>query len=791
MVVLLRRVEVEGYRFFKDPFRVEFGDGVTVIAGPVGSGKSSLLSAVEYALYGTDSYIERRVYTKKDLVNSASASLRVLLELEVEGEGVYRIERRLSKEGRERVEVLLPDGGILRESSKVLEKVEELLGMDFFEFSRSVSINYVTLFLLAHGSQSVRSRVLDRLLGIDAVEKLARAITAKPILDEMRSLKGDVDFLRSAGFSEENLNILREEERRLEQELIEGERLLEGLKKEASDLEGAAKKYQELKSELNAKEKLLEDLRDRVKGVLSLDALVVGLEELRDKLLRAAEKLLPPSKLIKEIEGIEVSEYNLREVFSAFERVFHQLDEIYSEKYREIKGLSAQVEVYEKQLREIESRLVGLEEHVSDYERAESEIEKIKSEYGDENKLREEIGRLESELGMLQRRSELERCVSSVRRVLAEEVAKKGEAECYVCGNRLSEEFLDWVREKVSKSVKELKDVEESIGKLRERINVLKKKLEDLREYKLTLINYEAAYEEYQRLLEERKNLQAALDAEREELERAKSGLSVIGAELKVVREDFLRLRTSYSKLPLLDEIKKLEQEVSSLRSELQRLEPQYNKYLELEKRIEALSREIEDKRHRLEGIRKDIDEKRAMLESFEERLARERRLEEVLGKVRRVKEALIEVHADLRSQKIMELNKVVNEIVRGIYPYTDIEEVRVRVVSPSRRVGGRSIYQVEVKVGGEWYPYSSRLSDGQKTVVFLSLLIGLNRLLNKRVGFLVLDEPVPNVDDAIKASLLKSMLLVTGLRQAIVTTQAEDIAGRVEGVSLVRLSRM
>src|SRR5260370_33383652 len=45
-------VEASGFRGFRDPVRIEFGPGFTIIDGRNGVGKSTIFDAVEFALTG-------------------------------------------------------------------------------------------------------------------------------------------------------------------------------------------------------------------------------------------------------------------------------------------------------------------------------------------------------------------------------------------------------------------------------------------------------------------------------------------------------------------------------------------------------------------------------------------------------------------------------------------------------------------------------------------------------------------------------------------------------------------
>ncbi|MFP3207749.1 MAG: AAA family ATPase, partial [Caldivirga sp.] len=54
-------LELEGFRVFKGRVGFNFIDGINIIHGPIGSGKSSIIQAIEFALYGNQLEARERV----------------------------------------------------------------------------------------------------------------------------------------------------------------------------------------------------------------------------------------------------------------------------------------------------------------------------------------------------------------------------------------------------------------------------------------------------------------------------------------------------------------------------------------------------------------------------------------------------------------------------------------------------------------------------------------------------------------------------------------------------------
>ncbi|MET4099632.1 exonuclease SbcC [Agrococcus sp. UYP10] len=89
------RLALEAFGPFRDRFEVDFasfqGDGVYLIAGPTGAGKSTVLDAISFALYGSAPRYDERAHLRSDLAGPGSPTV---VELDVQlGERVLRVLR--------------------------------------------------------------------------------------------------------------------------------------------------------------------------------------------------------------------------------------------------------------------------------------------------------------------------------------------------------------------------------------------------------------------------------------------------------------------------------------------------------------------------------------------------------------------------------------------------------------------------------------------------------------------------------------------------------------------------
>ncbi|HMQ27850.1 MAG TPA: AAA family ATPase, partial [Acidimicrobiales bacterium] len=92
-------LEVEGFTAFRDRTTVEFRDAdLFALSGPTGAGKSSVIDALTFALYGSVArYGDRRLVSP--LISQGKVEARVRLDFAL-GEQAFRVARVVRATGR-------------------------------------------------------------------------------------------------------------------------------------------------------------------------------------------------------------------------------------------------------------------------------------------------------------------------------------------------------------------------------------------------------------------------------------------------------------------------------------------------------------------------------------------------------------------------------------------------------------------------------------------------------------------------------------------------------------------
>src|SRR5512146_3256574 len=92
-----RELTLEGFRSYRDRTTFDFRDRRLVgIVGPIGAGKSSILDAIAFALYGKTPAVESAT---RSLIHQLCDAAHVELVFQVDGQ-TWRVQRGLRRKGQ-------------------------------------------------------------------------------------------------------------------------------------------------------------------------------------------------------------------------------------------------------------------------------------------------------------------------------------------------------------------------------------------------------------------------------------------------------------------------------------------------------------------------------------------------------------------------------------------------------------------------------------------------------------------------------------------------------------------
>jgi DNA repair protein SbcC/Rad50 len=252
-------IEVQGFTAFRDRQEVDLSElGLFVITGPTGSGKTSLLDAMIFALYGRVPRAGR--HGMKDLISHGIAEARVKLEFSVDDQR-YRVSRRLSRSQAQSATLERVDGDQWRSAVdgsgvKVVDtRIVELLRLPYDAFTRAVVLPQGEFHQFLRGDRDERRKILTRLLGLDHYEEMGRRARARAKdLETKAEATDQVLAEQYADVSEEakgQLEVQAAEAERRATELGEALKRAEGIEAERGTLTSTVAKLGERSGQID------------------------------------------------------------------------------------------------------------------------------------------------------------------------------------------------------------------------------------------------------------------------------------------------------------------------------------------------------------------------------------------------------------------------------------------------------------------------------------------------------------------------------------------------------------
>ncbi len=184
------RLELQGFASFREHTVIDFTDAdLFVLSGPTGAGKSTVVDAMSFALYGSVArYDDSRLV--EPVISQGLRDARVLLDFHADGVG-YRVARRVQRQtggGATTKEARLErlpdvDGGdpidLAIGAREVSAEVEALLGLSFEHFCRTVVLPQGAFQEFLHAKPGERQELLVRLLDLGIYRDVAKRARAR------------------------------------------------------------------------------------------------------------------------------------------------------------------------------------------------------------------------------------------------------------------------------------------------------------------------------------------------------------------------------------------------------------------------------------------------------------------------------------------------------------------------------------------------------------------------------------------------------------------------------------
>lgn len=184
-------------------------DGIFAITGPTGAGKSTLLDAICLGLYGRTPRLNKVSKGNNEIMSQLTGECFSEVEFETEkGHFRCRWEQHRARRKAEgdlqtpRHEICeVTTGKIFQTRSRgVLNTIEEVTGMDFERFTRSMLLAQGDFSAFLQASADERSPILEQITGTEIYSKISQKVfeitrEQEQALDELKAALGEIQLL--------------------------------------------------------------------------------------------------------------------------------------------------------------------------------------------------------------------------------------------------------------------------------------------------------------------------------------------------------------------------------------------------------------------------------------------------------------------------------------------------------------------------------------------------------------------------------------------------------------------
>jgi exonuclease SbcC len=175
------KLTLEGFTSFRQRTEIDFtGLDLFAITGPTGSGKTSIIDAITYSLYGQTARLGGKGLG--ELINQGSSRLAVMLEFESGGKH-YRIARVLKRSGpvSVRLEVVEADGDHCFDGGarEIAVQITKIVGLDFDAFTKAVVLPQGKFDEFLRGDPAERREILEALLNLGMYREMMQRANAR------------------------------------------------------------------------------------------------------------------------------------------------------------------------------------------------------------------------------------------------------------------------------------------------------------------------------------------------------------------------------------------------------------------------------------------------------------------------------------------------------------------------------------------------------------------------------------------------------------------------------------
>jgi DNA repair protein SbcC/Rad50 len=801
--MILRSIRLENIRSYTHE-TIEFPEGSVLLSGDIGSGKSTILLAIEFAFFG----IMRAELSGASLLRHGKNTGSVELKFEI-SDKEYIIKRALK---RARDAVTQDTGYIITDGRKfegtpveLKARIIGILGYPEELISKSKSLIYrYTVYTpqeemkhILFEDKDMRLDTLRKLFGIDKYKTIREnaVIFIREIKNKQSELSRQLEFYDELKKEkEEKTSKIKELSLAIENTKKETERLKAAVnaeKEKLSAFEDEIKKHNELKRKLDIAES---QMAAKKISAESISARIRESKEHAESLAKRLESFkemtepVPEKDIEKEVSRTEEELTNLVKNKAAANEKLALIQ-------RQAKTLETEIETLSESSKKL--ILIRAKGH---------EIEEQLKKIPEQQALSEELQEKEKKVllaheNILLKINESESIISEI----------KDAQTCPTCSQVVDSRHREMVIEKEKKNIescrKEKEHFNENLKKIRENLLKIKRNLDKLSEIETS---YRATREEIVKL-EESGKLLVKKQKELSSLYEQKSRITIpdeaplrkeleqLKKRLSAARDHNLKLREKKNLHELIererknitylnDDLSRLSKETQALAAEKENLSKDISKYAGIAEKHEKQKEFLESAREKLQEAEIEhaskTQEKKSLESQVSETEKRLKSLEKTEQKIKKLSELLrwfdeffLNLMVTMEKHIMISIHREFDNLLKEWFSLL-IEDLSISLDD-----------EFSVRIMQDGYDTGvESLSGGEKTAVALAYRLSLNKVVNDLIAdvrtkdLIILDEPTDGFSTE-QLDRVRDVLLELNMRQTIIVSHEPKMESYVENI--------
>lgn len=741
---MLRSIRLCNWRSHRDT-TLHFARGTNLLIGRMGGGKTSIVDAICYALFGTCPPIASHTIKIRDIIRARpNGEDAAYVELTFsKGNKEYRVCRSIKRSGATEAELWCDGVRIQGPRPRDVDRyVTELLELDADLFMRAVYSQQNQIDYLLTLPPSERKDKIDELLGLTKFEVVRD--NAMSAVRRLGNIRKDIEIV-----------IQREN--------------VEQLLREVSELNAVMESVSEMKkrkkAELSAAEQNLSKAERKFAHLNATRAHFIALTQREVGLVHSIEAMK------RDIEKVDVGKKE------DLEKLIRQTKNKKADIQAKICQLEKEIETQMSVQTRIQAALLEAEKNLKKRKAAEKELTKLLNGQSIEH-IEAKYAALKNEISALTI-DEASALANFKTLSAAIDELKKEITRCPICDTPLDvkqkQKLLNEKSAALSNARKECENIEKKLEKCTLEFEDCERKISCARELNAIIKEFQNVEEEMNKFSSEVSTLSAQVRNLRKRKEALQLEYEKVQLGLNELEKEYSKICDAIEKRKAIDdmaeELQRIRLELSKLSFDEKEWESAQSEYNEMKVKIATLSGELNKIQSEVHYVREKIKDREQRIAEINKKIEIIQKCDVLIDKLQRFANILADIQVELRTTSLEEINSALKEIWPIIYPYSDYTSLKIIPVEND--------YLLQFEIGnGNFVQVDGIGSGGERALACLALRIALALVLTPQLSWIILDEPTHNLDDEAVRALATTLRdhVPKILEQAIVITHDEGL---------------